>query len=198
MPSGRCPSHNFTFTSERKSFAAFCNMSIDGGGWTVIQRSLEASHTKFDQNWETYKRGFGDVHGDYWLGNENIHTLTYTGNFELRIDFVNSYGVQHYAKYGNFSVDTEVNKYRLHVGKVTSSSRSLRLGQHLDYHNGMPFSTYDRDHDKSFRNCAKAFLAGWWYNNCYYVIGGGPNLQFPPHYNRLLYFEMKIRLLTPS
>ena len=172
-------------------------MSIDGGGWTVIQRSLGPSLTEFHQNWETYKRGFGDVHRDYWLGNENIHTLTNTGNFELRIDFVNRLGVQHYAKYRNFSVDTEVNKYRLHVGEVTSSSRSLQLGRHLDYNNGMPFSTYDRDHDKSFRNCAKAFLAGWWYKSCYYVIGGGPNLRFHPD-GSLLYFEMKIRLLTPS
>ena len=173
-------------------------MSIDGGGWTVIQRSLRASRTKFYQNWETYKRGFGDVHGDYWLGNENIHTLTNTGNFELRIDFVNMHGVQHYAKYRNFSVDTEVNKYRLHVGKVTSSSRSLRPGQHLDYHNGMPFSTYDRDHDNRVNdNCAKLHFAGWWYNNCYYVIGGGTNPYFQTD-QFLLYFEMKIRLLTPS
>ena len=134
-------------------------MSIDGGGWTVIQRSLGPSRTKFHQNWETFKRGFGDVHGDYWLGNENIHTLTNTGNFELRIDFVTMRGVQHYDKYGNFSVDTEVNEYRLHVGKVTSSSRSLRLGQHLDYHNGMPFSTYDSDNDNNHGpSCAKSTL----------------------------------------
>ena len=137
------------------------------------------------------------MHGDYWLGNENIHTLTNTGNFELRIDFVNIRGVQHYAKYRNFSVDTEVNKYRLHVGKVTSSSRSLRPGRHLDYHNGMPFSTYDRDHDKSSRVCAKEYFAGWWYKNCYIVICGGSNPTFFRDFN-LLYFEMKIRLLTPS
>ena len=172
-------------------------MSIDGGGWTVIQRSLGPSRTKFHQNWETYKRGFGDVHGDYWLGNENIHTLTNTGNFELRIDFVNTRGVQHYAKYRSFSVDTEVNKYRLHVGEATSSSRSLRLGQYLDYHNGMPFSTFDRDHDILSSNCAKEYFAGWWYKQCYYINGGGSNPQFLPD-NYLLYFEMKIRLLTPS
>ena len=172
-------------------------MSIDGGGWTVIQRSLGPSRTKFHQNWETYKRGFGDVHGDYWLGNEHIHTLTNTGNFELRIDFVNMSGVQHYAKYRNFSVDTEVNKYRLHVGKVTSSSRSLRRFGYLDYHNGLPFSTYDRGNYISNGWCAKRYFAGWWYNNCFHIIGGGSNPQFHPD-RYLLYFEMKIRRLTPS
>ena len=174
----------------------FCNMTIDSGGWIVIQRSLGASRTKFHQTWETYKRGFGDIHGDYWLGNENIHTLTNTGNFELRIDFVSQNSMDHYVKYRNFRVDTEANQYQLHIGELTNSSLALRTGQHLDHHNLMPFSTYDRDNDHGVRNCASRFYAGWWYNNCFLVNAHGSLPQFYPE-STFLYFDMKIRLQLP-
>ena len=41
-------------------------------------------------------------------------------------------------------------------------------GQGLAYHNGMMFSTKDRDNDGN-RNtsCATVFKGAWWYNNCH-------------------------------
>ena len=36
-----------------------------------------------------------------------------------------------------------------------------------DYvHDGMKFSTYDRDNDFG-GNCARDYRGGWWYNSCY-------------------------------
>ena len=35
-----------------------------------------------------------------------------------------------------------------------------------DNSDGMPFSTHDRDNDKSSRNCAQINSAGWWFNDC--------------------------------
>ena len=31
----------------------------------------------FNRDWESYKNGFGEPDGDFWLGNEAVHILTY-------------------------------------------------------------------------------------------------------------------------
>jgi hypothetical protein len=46
------------------------------------------------------------------------------------------------------------------------SGYSGTAGDCLAYHNGMMFSTYDRDHDKWWDNCAKHRHGAWWYNEC--------------------------------
>ena len=50
-------------------------METNGGGWTVIQRR-RVGLTTFDRDWKQYKKGFGTVRGDFWLGNEHIYRLT--------------------------------------------------------------------------------------------------------------------------
>ena len=41
-------------------------------------------------------------------------------------------------------------------------------GDSLSYHNGMKFSTYDRDNDQSSRgNCPSYHKGAWWYKYCY-------------------------------
>ena len=42
-------------------------------------------------------------------------------------------------------------------------------GNSLTYHNGMMFSTRDRDNDKHYGwNCAKQWKGAWWFNRCHY------------------------------
>lgn len=38
----------------------------------------------------------------------------------------------------------------------------------FSYHNGMKFSTKDRDNDKAGANCAAANGNGWWFNACHH------------------------------
>ncbi|XP_078311720.1 ryncolin-4-like [Crassostrea virginica] len=142
----------------------FCDMTTDGGGWTVIQRRMDGSGD-FDRNWKSYKEGFGNVQGEYWLGNEAIHLLTKKANQELRVDMEKFTGEKAYAKYSTFSVGTESQKYKLTVGGYNGNA-----GDSLANNNGMKFSTKDQDTSGS---CAKTFHAGWWFKACFLANPNG-------------------------
>ncbi|KAJ8017795.1 Fibrinogen-like protein A [Holothuria leucospilota] len=66
-------------------FEAFCDNEIDSGGWTVILRRLDGS-VSFKRNWINYKKGFGFLSTELWLGNEKVSYLTNQAKYELRID----------------------------------------------------------------------------------------------------------------
>ncbi|XP_068505204.1 fibrinogen C domain-containing protein 1-like isoform X2 [Syngnathus scovelli] len=152
--------HSFFIGSDR--FEAYCNMSLDGGGWTVIQRRKDGS-VDFYRGWNNYRKGFGDLAGEHWLGLQNIHALTASGAYQLRIDFTIFNGSNYYALYDDFSVGHEKDGYQLLV-----SGYSGNAGDNLASHSGMKFTTKDRDQDKaSGGNCANDYKGAWWYNNCY-------------------------------
>ena len=138
-------------------FQVFCDMDTDNSGWTVIQRRTDGS-VDFFKNWADYKFGFGSLRNEFWLGNEKIHQLTKRKNMMIRFDLENFDGNKTYAEYRTFYVDGENDNYRLHV-----SSYSGTAGDSLSYHNGMEFSTRDRDNDKwSSTSCAERYHGAWW------------------------------------
>ena len=52
---------------------------------------------------------------------------------------------------------------------VTLSSILGDAGDSLVYHNGMEFSTIDKDNDEDEqRHCAVELKSAWWYKNCYW------------------------------
>ena len=61
--------------ANQTSFQVYCDMRTDGGGWTVFHKRFNG-FLGFYRGWEEYKHGFGDVRGEFWLGNEKIHQLT--------------------------------------------------------------------------------------------------------------------------
>ncbi|XP_052062391.1 fibrinogen C domain-containing protein 1-A-like isoform X2 [Mytilus californianus] len=48
-------------------FDVYCEMTIDHGGWTVIQRR-ESGDLDFYLGWAKYKKGFGQLNREFWLG----------------------------------------------------------------------------------------------------------------------------------
>ena len=183
----------------KQPFKVFCDMDTDKGGWTVIQRRLDGS-VDFFKNWLDYKRGFGSIENEFWLGNDKIHRLTKRKNMMIRFDLEDVDGNKVFAEYKVFYVDGENENYRVHV-----QSYSGTAGDSFSYHNGMQFSTKDRDHSPGA--CAKRYHGAWWYNNCHYSNLNGKYLNgknretavgvvwyhFKGHYNSLRKSEMKVR-----
>ncbi|KAL5022000.1 hypothetical protein ScPMuIL_001155 [Solemya velum] len=147
------------------TISVWCDMETDGGGWTVFQRRQNGS-VDFNRDWAGYETGFGDLTGEFWLGNSYIHTITSGGSYELRIDLADSNGEMRYAQYSSFIVNGAASSYRVAV-----SGYSGDAGDSFGIHSGMAFTTPDRDHDiwdsDTFSgNCAIKRVAGWWFADC--------------------------------
>ncbi|XP_073412148.1 ficolin-1-B-like isoform X2 [Dendrobates tinctorius] len=89
-----------------------CDMERDGGGWTVFQKRMDGS-VDFFRDWNAYKKGFGHQSSEFWLGNDNLHRLTYSGKFHLRVDFTDFSNDHTFALYRDFSISSEEQNYTL-------------------------------------------------------------------------------------
>ena len=85
-----------------------------GNGTVVIQRR-GVSGENFHRNWAQYKHGFGDKNRDFWIGNEQIHQLTKSGDKKLRVELEGDDGSTEWAEYDNFIVEGEAQGYLLRV-----------------------------------------------------------------------------------
>lgn len=82
-----------------------------------------------------------------------------------------------HADYAMFRVGPEVDMYRLTYayyfgGDAGDAFDGVDLGddpsdKFYTSHNGMQFSTYDKDNDKYAGNCALQDGSGWWMNRCH-------------------------------
>ncbi|XP_033101917.1 ryncolin-4-like [Anneissia japonica] len=139
----------------------YCDMDTDEGGWTVFQNRRDGS-VDFYLDWKSYKFGFGDMCGEFWLGNEFIYKMTSSATYELRIDIGDAEG---FAVYSYFRIGSEVNKYVLDLGSFVDGN----VGDAMRYSNGKYFSTKDRDNDGCFitPTCAVTFSGAWWFDWCF-------------------------------
>ncbi|XP_023674552.1 angiopoietin-related protein 1-like [Paramormyrops kingsleyae] len=139
---------------------AWCEHALDNGGWTVIQCRRDGS-VNFFRNWDTYKKGFGNIDNEYWLGLENIYSLAKQRDYRLMVELEDWSGKKVYAEYRSFRLEPESEFYRLRLGTYQGNA-----GDSLSSHNGKPFTTLDRDKDTFSGNCAHFHKGGWWYNAC--------------------------------
>ncbi|KAM4720852.1 ficolin-1-A-like isoform 3-T4 [Rhinophrynus dorsalis] len=153
-----------------KPLTVLCDMDTDGGGWIVFQRRWDGS-VDFFRDWNSYKRGFGSQLTEFWLGNDNIHTLTSSGTFQLRVDLIDFENLHSYAVYDSFSLSGESENYALNLGAFTGGS----AGDSLSYHKDRPFMTKDKNNHET--KCATTFKGGWWYKTCHYANLNGLYLR---------------------
>ncbi|XP_078573073.1 fibroleukin-like [Branchiostoma floridae x Branchiostoma japonicum] len=150
------------------AFRVYCEMEAGVGGWTVLQKRFDGS-VDFANDWETYKKGFGALVGEFWLGNDKIYQISNAKVYLLRIDLENWSSETVYAEYDRFYIGDEAAKYRLHVGAYSGTAGDGGGG--LSYHDGRRFSTHDQDNDDHpGHDCATVHgRGGWWYNSCDYA-----------------------------
>ena len=73
----------------------------------------------FFRTWAEYKRGFGNLNSEFWLGLDKLHRLTVRNNNELRVDLSDVEGNTAYAVYSTFAVANEAFKYMLSLGSYS-------------------------------------------------------------------------------
>ncbi|XP_042735776.1 fibrinogen-like protein 1-like protein isoform X1 [Lagopus leucura] len=148
----------------------YCEMNVTDGSWTVIQRNSHNTDITWAESWSTYKYGFGNVRGDYWLGTEYIHQIAKQKVYQVRFVIHDASNNVRFADYNLFSLDDEAQGYRLRLGSYTGTAGdAMDSDNPSNMHNNMKFSTKDRDQDTSRKNCASRSGGGWWYSACYSV-----------------------------
>ncbi|XP_061191003.1 ficolin-2-like [Saccostrea echinata] len=151
-------------------------MVTKGGGWTAIQKRLSGA-VSFNRTWAEYKRGFGNPHDSYWIGNDVIHKLTKGRNSSLYVSIRLRDGNTLYELYHQFSISDEADNYTIFLGGPVAGTLGdgmFNTGNSNADLSGMYFSTPDRDNDRYTGNCAAYFGGGWWYNFCHLAYLNGP------------------------
>ncbi|XP_073832412.1 fibrinogen C domain-containing protein 1-like [Musca autumnalis] len=171
-------------------------------GEIVIQRRIDGSEN-FYRTWQEYKQGFGNKSREYFIGLERLHKLTNSRPYELLVVVEDFENVRRFAKYDNFVVASESEKYKLQsLGNYSGTA-----GDSLLYHLGCNFTTKDQDNDAHNNNCAQLSTGAWWYKNCHGSNLNGSYLNgtttiyakgviwnsFRGHYYLLKFAEMSIR-----
>ncbi|XP_038067000.1 fibrinogen-like protein 1 [Patiria miniata] len=162
LDAGQTTSGVYTIQHAGQKMQVYCQMR-SGKGYIVFQRRLDGSES-FDRNWQEYTEGFGNLTGEFWLGNQNLRALTEppSETWELLITLTSFSNEEEHVHYGDFSISGD--RYALDVDDYDSSGQA---GDSLTDSHQRFFTTRDQDNDDSGGlNCAETFKGGWWYKKC--------------------------------
>ena len=140
----------------------YCDTSSGGGGWTVIQRRKDGSVEFEKRDWVEYEDGFGNLHGEFWIGLRSMHCLTSQGNRELWIDYQLKNWTKSYLHYNKFAIGSAEDQFSLKISGFDSNGLTDPFVSVYPL-NGMKFTSRDKDNDlHDTINCAH-YDGGWWH-----------------------------------
>ncbi|XP_065698447.2 angiopoietin-related protein 3 isoform X1 [Patagioenas fasciata] len=142
-----------------EAFDVYCEMKY-GSSWTVIQNRVDGS-LDFNQTWDAYVNGFGDLNEEFWLGLNKTYSITKQGDYILRIELQDWKDNKRFIEYA-FSLGGLETNYTLQLSRISGS-----IPNALPEQTELRFSTADRDLDTiNDFNCPENYLGGWWHSEC--------------------------------
>lgn len=177
----------------KAAFRAYCDMTNEGGGWTLVWSNLRGGRGKpvTDLQWSAAVNTLPLTRGTLSADLESF--LVYTGlvhwtplapSGKLRYDWIPNYGQNlDQRAVMSFSLDAGQN-YKLTLSNFVQSVGNSQPGLWIA-HNGMQFTTYDADHDQHDTNCSSSYTnSPWWYTRCWDgSINGGGEVGSASHFN---------------
>ncbi|NXN38368.1 ANGL3 protein, partial [Rhinoptilus africanus] len=142
-----------------ESFDVYCETKF-GGSWTVIQNRVDGS-LDFNQTWDAYTNGFGDLNEEFWLGLNKTYSITKQGDYILRIELRDWKDNKRHIDY-TFRLGGPETDYTLQLSRISGS-----IPNALPEQTELRFSTADHDADTiNDFNCPENYLGGWWHSEC--------------------------------
>ncbi|KAK2174409.1 hypothetical protein NP493_802g03087 [Ridgeia piscesae] len=143
----------------RKFVKVYCDLESDNGGWLVFQHRQDGS-VDFYRNWADYKAGFGDLTGEFWLGNDLLHAVTSQRHYTLRIDLEDFEGASRFAVYPNFAVSSESNHFRVSFGPYSGTAGFRRVIARYGVDGSVDFYRNWADYKAGFGDLTGEFWLG--------------------------------------
>jgi len=67
-----------TSSPTQASFGSSC--------WILVQQNVNTTDLFTNRDWNSYRQGFGDATGDFWIGNKQLHRMTQLLNSGLQFE----------------------------------------------------------------------------------------------------------------
>ena len=127
----------------------------------LIQNNVDTPNA-FNRPWVDFQNGFSDSNGNYWLGNDALHSYLTPGPCQLYVYVFPVTGGVYLAIYQwYFVVGDSSTNYQLSASKSGGNTTIDGIGNISG-----AFSTYDRDNDHDpTNNCASKYGCGGWFGS---------------------------------
>ncbi|KAJ8270269.1 hypothetical protein GJAV_G00112350 [Gymnothorax javanicus] len=142
--------------NQSEPFYVYCFMTADGG-YAVIQNRQDGS-VDFDQAWEKYENGFGNLENEFWLGLKKMYAIARQGNSIMQFELEDYRQGRHFFEF-NFTLEGPASQYTLHLTQVSGDLPDVMTNYTAS------FSTKDHNNMED-PSCALNYTGGWWFNAC--------------------------------
>ncbi|XP_026511577.1 angiopoietin-related protein 3 isoform X3 [Terrapene carolina triunguis] len=133
-----------------EAFNVYCEMKSDSS-WTVIQNRVDGS-LDFNQTWESYANGFGDLKGEFWLGLAKLYSIANQADYILRIELKDWKDNKRYVEY-TLTLGSPETDYTLHLSEISGN-----IPNALPEQTKLRFSMMDHDNaTKRDFNCPERY-----------------------------------------